>query len=202
MRHNSAALDVFAKVIKVMVSKMSSFPDTLSATHQICLCSDKNHTCNSSKWAWICLACKMRSEGEGILSLGDTRQETSLNVGLLKKIVAGKKEFIRRSWENCYFQRRNSALHLLLRRRQHSNNTWNWFHVFSYERLFSFCYWRGILPPLAFLSTSMARSTITESTVLGLPDFTWLLRFLQLERNFLNYLFTVFWSTVPSFFAQ
>ena len=32
-----------------------------------------------------------------VLSLGDARQETSLDVGLLKKIVAGKKEFIGRS---------------------------------------------------------------------------------------------------------
>ena len=37
------------------------------------------------------------------------------------------------------------AVHLLLRRWRHSNSTWNWFHVFSYKRLFSFCYWRGIL---------------------------------------------------------
>ena len=34
---------------------------------------------------------------EGILSLGDPQQETSLDVGLPKKIVAGKKEFIGRS---------------------------------------------------------------------------------------------------------
>ena len=34
---------------------------------------------------------------EGVLSLGDAQQETSLNVGLLKKILAGKKEFIVRS---------------------------------------------------------------------------------------------------------
>ena len=34
---------------------------------------------------------------KGILSLGDAWRETSLDVGLLKKIVAGKKEFIGRS---------------------------------------------------------------------------------------------------------
>ena len=81
----------------------------------------------------------MHREEKDVLSLGDT-QETSLDVGLLKKIVAGKKEFIGRRYENCHFQRRNSAVHLLLRRKQHSDSTWNWFHVFSYERLFSFCY--------------------------------------------------------------
>ena len=81
---------------------------------------------------------------ETVLSLGDAQQETSLSVGLLKKIVTGKKEFIGRSYENCHFQHRNLALHLLLRRWQ-SNSTWNWFPVFSYERLFSFSYWWGIL---------------------------------------------------------
>ena len=84
--------------------------------------------------------------------VGDTQQETNLGVGLLK-IVAGKKEFIGRSYENCHFQCRNSAVHLLLRRQWHSNSTWNWFHVFSYERLFSFSYWRGILStPIFFQS--------------------------------------------------
>ena len=34
---------------------------------------------------------------KGILSLGDAWPETSLDVGLLKKIIAGKKEFIERS---------------------------------------------------------------------------------------------------------
>ena len=42
-----------------------------------------------------------------------THDETSLDIGLLKKIVAGKKEFIGRSYENCHFQRRNLAVHLL-----------------------------------------------------------------------------------------
>ena len=51
---------------------------------------------------------------EGVLSLGDARQEMSLDVGLLKKIVAGKKELIGRSKENCYCQHRNLAVHLLL----------------------------------------------------------------------------------------
>ena len=45
----------------------------------------------------------MHQGREGVLSLGDARQDMSLNVGLLEKIVAGKKEFIGRSWENCYF---------------------------------------------------------------------------------------------------
>ena len=82
----------------------------------------------------------------GVLSLGNA-QETSLDVGLLKKIVAGEKEFIGKSYENCHFQRRNSAIHLLLRKLRLSNSTWNWFRVFSYERLFYFCYWQGILSP-------------------------------------------------------
>ena len=59
----------------------------------------------------------------GVLSLGNARQETSLGVGLLKKIVAGKKEFIGKRYENCHFQRRNSAVHLLARRRRHGNST-------------------------------------------------------------------------------
>ena len=86
----------------------------------------------------------------GVLSLCDAWQEMSLGVGLLKKIVAGKKEFTGRSYENCHFYCRNLAVHLLLRWRWHSNSTWNWFHVFSYERLFSFCYWRGILSTRLF----------------------------------------------------
>ena len=94
----------------------------------------------------------MHQGREGVLSLGDARQEASLDVGLLKKIVAGKKEFIGRSWENCYFQHRNSVVHILLRRWQLSNNTWNWFHMFSYERLFSICYGRGTLSTPPFLS--------------------------------------------------
>ena len=64
----------------------------------------------------------MQRGERGVLSLGDARQETSLGVGLLKKIVAGKKEFIGRSYENCHFQRRNSAVHFLFRRTQHSNS--------------------------------------------------------------------------------
>ena len=87
----------------------------------------------------ICTLVGRMINAKGVLSLGDARQETSLGVGLLK-IVAGK-EFIGRSYKNCYFQRRNSAVHL----RWHSNSTWNWFHVFNYERLFSFCSWRGTL---------------------------------------------------------
>ena len=49
----------------------------------------------------------------GVLSLSDAWQETSLSVGLLRKIVEDKKEFIGRSYENCHFQHRNSAVHLL-----------------------------------------------------------------------------------------
>ena len=67
----------------------------------------------------------MHQSGGGVLSLGDTQQEMS--VGLLEKIVAGKKE---------YFQRRNSAVHLLLRRWWLGNSTWNCFYMFNYERLF------------------------------------------------------------------
>ena len=67
----------------------------------------------------LCQICTLGREydkyREGILSLGDARQETSLGIGLLEKIVAGKKEFLGRSCENHYFQRRNSAVHLLLR---------------------------------------------------------------------------------------
>ena len=94
----------------------------------------------------------MQGIGETFLSLGEAWQETSLDVGLLKKIVAGKKEFIGRSY---HFQCRNSAVHLLLRRRWHSNSTWNWFYVFSYERLFSFCYWQGILSTIPLLSETV-----------------------------------------------
>ena len=83
----------------------------------------------------------MHRARDGVLSLDDAQQETSLGLGLLKKIVVGKKEFIGRSYENCHFQCKNSVVLLLLRRQWHSNSTWNWFHVFSYERLFSFCYW-------------------------------------------------------------
>ena len=62
-----------------------------------------------------------------------------LSQGQLEKTVAGKKE---------YFQRRNSSVHFLFRRRRrHSNSTWNWFHVFNYGGLFSFCWWGGILSP-------------------------------------------------------
>ena len=57
----------------------------------------------------------MADKYRGVLSPGDAQQETSLGLGLLKKIVAGKKEFIGRSYENCHFQHRNSAVHLLLR---------------------------------------------------------------------------------------
>ena len=41
-----------------------------------------------------------------------------------------------------------------------------------------------------------------ESTVLCLPGLVWSLKLLQLKENFLNYLFTVSWSTLSSPFAQ
>ena len=63
----------------------------------------------------ICTLVRRMINTEDVLSLGDT-QETSLGVGLLKEIIAGKKEFIGRSYETCHFQRRNSAVHFLLRR--------------------------------------------------------------------------------------
>ena len=44
----------------------------------------------------------MHQRKRGVLSLGDVQQEMSLGVGLLKKIVAGKKEFIGRSYENSF----------------------------------------------------------------------------------------------------
>ena len=77
-------------------------------------------------------------ERERVLSLSDTRQETSLSVGLLEKIVTGQKE---------YFQQRNLPVYLLLRRSRHSNSTWNWLHVFSYERLFFLLLRRHIIHP-------------------------------------------------------
>ena len=83
----------------------------------------------------------------GVLSLGNAQQEMNLGVGRIEKIVAGKKE---------YFHCRNSAVHLLLRRR-HSNSTWNWFHMFSYERLFSFYYWQGILSTLPSSFNSLVK---------------------------------------------
>ena len=46
----------------------------------------------------------------------------------------------------------------------------------------------------------MAWSMALESTVLGLPDFAWLLKFLQPKQNFLNHLIAVLWSTAPSTF--
>ena len=56
----------------------------------------------------LCHTCpvvgRMTNTERGIFSPGDAWQETSLGVGLLKKIVTGKKEFIGRSYENCYFR--------------------------------------------------------------------------------------------------
>ena len=49
------------------------------------------------------------------------------------KTVAGKRDI---------FLRKNLAVHLLLRR--------NWFHVFSYERHFSFCCWGSIQSTLFY----------------------------------------------------
>ena len=61
-----------------------------------------------------------------------------------------------------YFQRRNSAVHLLLRR--------NWFHVFSFERLFSFCYWGGIpySPPLYYNDLGSFPANTNFSLLVGL----------------------------------
>ena len=111
----------------------------------------------------------------GILSLGDAWQETSLVLGLLKKIVEDKKEFIGRSYENCHFQYRNSAVHLLLRRGQYSNNTWNWFHMFRYKRLFSFCYWWCILSalPSSFTTIALSRSSKLHLHIANVNKF-WL----------------------------
>ena len=47
----------------------------------------------------------------------------------------------------------------------------------------------------------MACHTTSESTVLGLPDFTWLSSFLQPERNFYH-LVTELWSTASLPFLQ
>ena len=103
----------------------------------------------------------MHGERDSVLSLSDAWWETSLGVGLLKKIVADKKGFIGRSYENCHFQCRNSAVHLLLRRWRHSNSIWNWFHMFSYKRLFFFLLLtRHTIHP-QLLSSIYAKFTIT-----------------------------------------
>ena len=44
---------------------------------------------------------------------------------------------------------------------------------------------------LLTVSTSMAWSMALESMILDQPDFAWLLRFLQLELNFLSPLVTI-----------
>ena len=44
----------------------------------------------------------------------------------------------------------------------------------------------------------IARSTDPGSTVTGLPDLAWSLKFLQTEWNFFHYLFTVLWSAALS----
>ena len=48
----------------------------------------------------------------------------------------------------------------------------------------------------------VAWSTASVSTILGLPDLAWLLRFLQSEQNFLKPLNTVLWSKATSHFAR
>ena len=52
-----------------------------------------------------------------------------------------------------------------------------------------------------FEFASMAWSIALEFIVLGPTDLAWLLRFLQPKQNFLNLLFTVFWSIAPSLFC-
>ena len=49
---------------------------------------------------------------------------------------------------------------------------------------------------------SLAWSTATESTALGLPHLAWLLRFSQPKWNFWNHLVTVLWSTTLLPFRQ
>ena len=49
---------------------------------------------------------------------------------------------------------------------------------------------------------SVPSSTASESIVFGLADLTQLLRFLKPQRNDLNHLVIVLWSTVPSSFVQ
>ena len=49
---------------------------------------------------------------------------------------------------------------------------------------------------------SIPRSMTSQSTVLGLPNFTWLSTFLQPEQTFMNPLVTILSSTVPSLFIQ
>ena len=48
---------------------------------------------------------------------------------------------------------------------------------------------------------SWVSKTATESIVLSLPDLVWSSRFVQSERNILNRLVTLLWSTEPSHFA-
>ena len=49
--------------------------------------------------------------------------------------------------------------------------------------------------------TTLALSTISEFTLFSLADPDWSLIFLQPERNFLNHLVSVRWSSAPSTFA-
>ena len=51
-------------------------------------------------------------------------------------------------------------------------------------------------------SAFMASCTVPESTLLGLSNIAWLLRFLQLQQNFLNKLPIVLGSTASSPFVQ
>ena len=96
----------------------------------------------------------------------------TLNKGLLEDCCRKK----------GYFQCRNSAVQPLLRR--------NWFHVFSYERLFSFCYWGGI-PSTLLLSqyqTSIwliADHTFAKHMLTSLSvDEILLPRYMNLSTNF------------------
>ena len=49
---------------------------------------------------------------------------------------------------------------------------------------------------------SMAWSMASEPLVLGLPFLALSLRFLQTNQNIVNHLFTILWSTAPSFFSK
>ena len=111
------------------LGRLNSHPPDLES----CLTSGLTTSCHSCKllccaidldvafwYDYLSPAWMHQGVREGVLSLADTQQKTSLGVGLLKKIVAGKKEFIGRSYKNCHFQCRNLADHLL---RRHNNSS-------------------------------------------------------------------------------
>ena len=53
-----------------------------------------------------------------------------------------------------------------------------------------------------YSSCDTHQSIAPESTLLSLSDLAWSVKFLRLERNILNHLITVLWTTVPSFFTN